>query len=1179
MNYIIPKELREAISNNKLIVFAGSGLSKKFNLPDWEGMVIDVINNIEDDSLKPFVSLLKSKKMQPIDVLEGLQDNKKDIHLYIKNNFTINEDNNLATHKKIVKLTSKIVTTNYDNAFEKADNKLSTVYYFSPFNINNIKSDERFLFKLHGCSASDASKCVIFKKDYEDLYSNENAAILKLKDLFINNTILFIGFGFKDPYVNTVFSNLDRIFEGYNKHFVLTPNPDEFKEFSYIKAIKLESHIDIESILDQLLDIKNQNIEPFPSTTALDPVTNSLGKPKPKIACLYPEPVDTFLGQDLSKAANSLNNLDAEIYKGYLNLRSLQLIDDYEYLFIFTKHYKNKIYIEGENLESALITIEELNKNILNDKTIRVLVTDEEIEVTTQSPFVHITNLKSAIITKFLFKALRNSDLNFIEKEIRVQNIDKTPQKVEKGKSRIISLYGDRPPLSFSQKASHTIVGRVEEQSMIANRVIKIIDSNKLLNIKGSGGLGKTTLIKKVSYDLYQRGYFDRGVSFISCENVKSYNDFEDELIRGFKLQSILNFKEYLIENQSKLDLLIILDNFETVSNLTDKEDFNQVLKLIEFATDYASIVITSRESLLVDFEDVFTLGTLITDDAQKLFLQNYQGNVKDEEIKTLRSDILENLLNNNPLAIKLVTKTVAQYRTVVELRDQLNKHFFESTSEEFNSIYRKDADLNIERTKSIYQSINYSYSKLTSKQKLAFEILHLFPDGISLPSLKFWFNKQKQSANNISDTELRHLQDKSLIENYEGQLQLQPIIRRFAEFQFSKRNKDTKQKYYNDAYSWNGNVLKYLEITKKKKSLSVALHLHESVKNNLMLVLDYMDQVEISEKSPVHKKSYFLNYINTVKDFVVSEKQVSGFQEKLKSLVAFFSDMPNAKIFLEVLHSYMTYYNKNFNNAYETLSSFLPPQEIEERKFQSEEYIENLYKGEISHIHSMEGFTINYVNSFIRNDDFSNYLSQHFFYLGIFDFIGKPMKGFYEFEKDFNKNSLNIDELKKYINSLFVEEHLEEMQCTYILSKAIKLKQEKIKKLVITNPYTKGLKELMFAFNETDLSKRKKHFENALKSLYHIKYYYIEALYFYSEFLNVIDDPSFHKIYNEGLELSSKYYYQYLEFKFRSLINSDSSKYNCSSEYYPVKGIVEYLHKHNEEWKRIYSQKEYLNV
>ena len=164
-------------------------------------------------------------------------------------------------------------------------------------------------------------------------------------------------------------------------------------------------------------------------------------------------------------------------------------------------------------------------------------------------------------------------------------------------------------------------------------------------------------MIKKVAYELYNRGYFKNGVSFKSCENVKNYVDFEELMCEALNLSNIINLKEYLIDNYStiKSDTLIILDNFETLSNVLSKSEFNLVIGLVKFVSAYSNIVLTSREKMtsLEDYEDLFALSPLTTDDAVALFESDY-GKVKtDDEIRILRNEILEDLLNNNPLAIK----------------------------------------------------------------------------------------------------------------------------------------------------------------------------------------------------------------------------------------------------------------------------------------------------------------------------------------------------------------------------------------------------------------------------------------------------------------------------------------------------------------------------------------------
>ncbi len=93
----------------------------------------------------------------------------------------------------------------------------------------------------------------------------------------------------------------------------------------------------------------------------------------------------------------------------------------------------------------------------------------------------------------------------------------------------------------------------------------------------------------------------------------------------------------------------------------------------------------------------------------------------------------MEEYLNNNPLAIKLVTKNLPKGKNLINLIEELHESFFDITSDDIEKIFEEESDLNIERTKSLFHSINYSYQKLSEKEKLAKDIFSLFRDVIPL--------------------------------------------------------------------------------------------------------------------------------------------------------------------------------------------------------------------------------------------------------------------------------------------------------------------------------------------------------------------------------------------------------------------------------------------------------------
>ncbi len=125
-------------------------------------------------------------------------------------------------------------------------------------------------------------------------------------------------------------------------------------------------------------------------------------------------------------------------------------------------------------------------------------------------------------------------------------------------------------------------------------------------------------------------------------------------------------------------------------------------------------------------------------------------------------------------------------------------------------------------------------------------------------------------------------------------------------------------------------------------------------------------------------------------------------------------------------------------------------------------------------------------------------------------------------------------------------------MSCYYLKSKIGVIDQSLVNKLVIVNPYTKGLQQLIFSFSETDKDKTTSLYEEAINNLKHIKYYYVEALFFYAKFLKTTSDQQhYEKIYTQGFELAKKHYFRFLIYKFEDLVESKNISYD--SKNYPL--------------------------
>ncbi len=589
------------------------------------------------------------------------------------------------------------------------------------------------------------------------------------------------------------------------------------KEGKYPQKVKdfrdLENHF-LEKIKHLKPSISNESTKTL-ETEVLEQKTpiNQI-----KRICIYTaQPLNTSIKFDIGVIKNQFNKFDIELHNKILNEDSLLEHYEFDLCFIFTKTNGGKIIIEDEYFIQKSILLEELLEIIDEDKVILILddnIEDSKIEIKILENESQIKKLLSSIIYKEL--------------------------KLEKGNYKFHKLYTELPDLIDTKNFSQ-FVGRNTDIENLVKKISSLKNENKILTIKGSGGIGKTTLVSKVVNEFAHRGKFKDGIKFVQCEFIKDYEDFEHKISMSFDMTNAINFRTQLKEqiNQVDSDRLIILDNVETILHL---ENTDKIKEFIKYISNFSTIVITSREKLNEDFEFVYELRELTTDEAEELFLKCYE--LKKYDNKFLRTEILENMLNNNPLAIKLVTSNLHKNKNLENLKDELESDFFDLTSKEIETIFEKESDLNIERTKSLFNSINYSYLRLSEKEKLALELLSLFPDGIHFENFKIFYNEKgnnheinktliKRKKDNFSDKDLKYLEDKSIIVNTNERINLQSIIGRFADYKFQNKENKEKIEYYKKAYLYNAFILDLIEDPKIKKSLSS--HIFDYNKNNFL--------------------------------------------------------------------------------------------------------------------------------------------------------------------------------------------------------------------------------------------------------------------------------------------------------------------------------------------------------
>jgi len=256
-------------------------------------------------------------------------------------------------------------------------------------------------------------------------------------------------------------------------------------------------------------------------------------------------------------------------------------------------------------------------------------------------------------------------------------------------------------------------------------------------------------------------------------------------------------------------------------------------------------------------------------------------------------------------------------------------------------------------------------------------------------------------------------------------------------------------------------------------------------------------------------------------------------------------------KFILEVLITNLKYFDGYFNSSYEQLMDLVPFEIIQSFLLNKDNELMYYTGMHALLIYEMEGKTYEVLKCLndTKSFDFTNYYAL-LFRLGLYKELESIMNededcnGFFKYEILYNSGCLNVLELSNYVDNLYKKQSIEIMQCHYILAKAGHINKEKIQKLVVVNPYTNGLKQLMKAFIEEDESIVKKYYEDAIKNLEHIKYYYLEAILYYCKFLKISDPILYNDKLNVGLRLSNEYKYWFLLHQFSCLKNDEEKEF-----------------------------------
>lgn len=184
------RQIKQAMRQKKLVIFAGAGVSKWAGVPLW-GELIDELKKeldlpqYETDYLKIpqlYKNLRKGKEFQ-----ERVKDILRDGEVQYN-----------KIHEALLDLKPcHIVTTNYDDLFEQAiANSNENFFTVSKDEDLPFNKGERLLIKMHGDFRS--GNIVLTENDYLDYAKNFPLIRSYVMSLFASKLVLFVGFSFSD---------------------------------------------------------------------------------------------------------------------------------------------------------------------------------------------------------------------------------------------------------------------------------------------------------------------------------------------------------------------------------------------------------------------------------------------------------------------------------------------------------------------------------------------------------------------------------------------------------------------------------------------------------------------------------------------------------------------------------------------------------------------------------------------------------------------------------------------------------------------------------------------------------------------------------------------------------------------------------------------------------------------
>lgn len=213
----IPEALLEAQNANRLVIFAGAGVSMGgvSNYPSFarlaDQIVEGVYKRLPGEDIDKFLGRIEAKGVRVREIACRLLNSPASLPNPI--------------HEDLVRLFApradlRLVTTNFDNHFSTVIGGRSITKYHTPA----LPMGENFsgLVYLHGSVENGPSSLVLTDSDFGSTYLAEGRTARFVQAMLSHYTVLFVGYSYNDPLPFYLTRGMGRAIAG--RHYVFTPD-------------------------------------------------------------------------------------------------------------------------------------------------------------------------------------------------------------------------------------------------------------------------------------------------------------------------------------------------------------------------------------------------------------------------------------------------------------------------------------------------------------------------------------------------------------------------------------------------------------------------------------------------------------------------------------------------------------------------------------------------------------------------------------------------------------------------------------------------------------------------------------------------------------------------------------------------------------------------------------------